>query len=297
MSVEQRRTFENVTVGAAILWLLWSWWSFTGVYRWVAIAELRIAGSFGAILTFLLSFVVVCALATAVLKLIEMISGEKAQVVRRPTPEEAKAKSELLLRRASTLLTAVSLLIVLFCAFGLWRFYHRTETATLDLSSPAPLPAGAGFVRLIGFARPELVVGVTTKSTGDLHSNDDDYMAIVGRDWTPDQPVPVVVKGYPAEGVDSSRFEGAAPGSTFPYLLPKGVIRSIHSGFAEYLLSRRGANVDRHTIFLDTSLTDERDLLFVVLGFSCLFLGLGALAMRRTGPAVNRGSAAAAGAR
>ena len=291
MKVEQRRTVENWIVGLVLLWLFWCWWSFSGVYRLAALAELRVFGSFGAISTFLLSFVILCALMVAVLKLIELMSGGKPAAVRRPTPEEVRVKTEQLARRAAMLLTAVSLLVTLFCALGLWRFYHRTEIATLDLSSPAPLPERAGYVRLIGFTRPEFVVGVSTKSTGDLRSDDDDYMAIVGREWTPDKPVPVVVKGFPAEGIDDPGFERAAPGTTVAYLLPKGVIRSTHSGFAEYLLSRRGANVDRHTIYLDTQLTDERDLLFIVLGFSCLFLGLGALAIRRSGPGANRSAA------
>ena len=42
---------------AAFLWLIWGWWSFTGLYRLVALMVLAIFDSYGVITTFILSYV------------------------------------------------------------------------------------------------------------------------------------------------------------------------------------------------------------------------------------------------
>ncbi len=168
---------ENVLVAAAFLWLIWSWWSFSGIYRLVAIAELSIFGAFGAVITFFLSAVITMIFMGFVLKLVNKVTGTVPAPPRRLPPAETKAKMQVVLQRGALLLGSVALIVTLVSGFGLWRFYqNNSSVVTLDLTSPQPIPPGTGIVRLVGFTRPELLVGISTKSTPGNGSNATDYM-------------------------------------------------------------------------------------------------------------------------
>lgn len=110
-------------------------------------------------------------------------------------------------------------------------------------------------------------------------------MAVVGPDWRPGKPVPVVVQGSPGLGLPSINRYAAEPSKKIPFDLPSGFLRSFSSGFAADLLAERGALIDSQTLFLDTRQDAERDVLLpvVILGGLVAVLGIaGGLYARRS---------------
>lgn len=283
MSTRTVRIFENTLIIAGTLWIIWSWWSFTGIYRLIAIAELRLFGSFGTIMTFLLSIVIMTLLLAGIMALLQRVSGTKPPVQRRRSPDEVKIIMDALALRGALLLGVAALAVTLVSGYGIWRYYRNLPNiATFNLSSPVPLPPNTGAVHLRGFTKPELLVGIVTKNTPGVDSNETKYMAIVGPGWKRGQVVPIVVQGSPGLGL-RGQSGTAALQTSLPYLLEKGSIRSTSSGFAAYLLERAGAPTNGETLFLDTDADAERNLLFTICGlaavlsltgFLMIFLGL-----------------------
>ena len=188
----------------------------------------------------------------------------------------------------------VALLAALAAGSLLYRDAQRDAvSAVLDLSSPQPLPPGAGRIRLIGVTRPTLLVDIESKQTPGTSVSSNGYMAVVGPGWRPGMPVPVVVTGSPGLGLPGTTRPDAEPGATVPFDLPAGYVRGFTSGYATDLLSERGAVVDARTLFLDTEQDAERNALLPVVILGGL---LGALGIAG-GLWTRRSIAAAAGGR
>jgi hypothetical protein len=268
-------TVLDVAMSAAFLWLIWGWWSFSGLYRLLAHLELQVFGSFGAISTFVLGVVLIGGLAGVAHKPLLRVR-QRAGLIQRRSPADAKAMTKRAMAKLALGGGALALVVTLAAAGLLYRDSQRSAvTAELNLSSPAPLPAGVGRVRLIGFTEQNLLVVVENKQTPGVTVDSTAYMAVVGPDWRPGTPVPVVVQGSPGLGVPSNILSAAAPDQKVPFDLSSGVVQSITSGFAADLLAERGAIVDSHTVFLDTRPDAERDALLPVVILGGLFAVMG----------------------
>lgn len=278
-------TVLGVVMSAAFLWLIWGWWSFSGLYRLLAHLELQIFGSFGAISTFALGVVLIGSLATVAYQPL-LRNQRQAGLIQRRSPADAKAMTERAMAKLALGGGVLALVVTLAAAGLLYRdSQRRAVTAELNLSSPAHLASGVGRVRLIGFTEQKLLVDIQSKQTPGVTVDSTAYMAVVGPDWRPGTPVPVVVQGSPGLGVPSNILSAAAPNQKVPFDLASGVVRSITSGFAADLLAERGAIVDSHTVFLDTRPHAERDVLLpvVILGGLLTVLGIaGGLMARRS---------------
>ncbi len=262
---------------AALAWLVWGWWSFSGLYRLLAHLELAIFGSFGAISTFALGVVFICGLAGLAFRPLFRLRGQ-SRPVQAPSAAAIKASTE---RAAMTLAMsggALSLAVTLAAGGLLLRDARRdAASAVLDLSSSRTLPAGAGHVRLVGFTKRDLLVEVDRKQTPGVGVTSTAYMAVVGPDWRPGRPVPVIVQGSPRLGLSSMGQAVPRRDALLPFDLPSGYVRSWTSGFAADLLAGRGAAVDGNTLILDTEQEAERDVLLpvVLLGGLLAAFGIG----------------------
>jgi len=187
---------------------------------------------------------------------------------------------------------AVSLIVFLASVVGLVSDSHRNSTVvTLDLASPAPLPVGTALVRLVGFSKPELIVGISTKQTPGVDTSSESFMAVVGPHWHRGETVPVIVQGSPALGIEERRVDPEEQGREIKINLPVSVVRTTTSGFAEYLLARNGAKSDAHTLILDTDLKSVRSRLWTVFALS-LMVALVGLVVGSLGSRATRQSAA-----
>lgn len=270
---------------AAFLWLIWGWWSFSGLYRLIALIELKLFGSYGVIITFAAGIVGLAVAMLLILKLLQPFGVSAVTRGPRPTPAEAKAKVECGMGKFMLAVGALALIVVVTAAAGLIRDSHRNATiAILDLSSPSPLPPGTDLVRLIGFSRPELIAGVETRQTPGVDTSSESFMAVVGPHWQAGETVPVIVQGSPALGLNETTVQLEERGRVLPVRLPIAIVRSTTSGFAEYLLERNGARTDAHTIVLDTDLNSVRSRLWTVFALSLLValvgLGIGSFTLR-----------------
>ncbi len=264
----------NVVLGlfvAALLWLIWGWWSFTGLYRFIAVLSLRLFGSYGVFSTFLTGFV---ALALSFFGFAAPLIRRNAPPVTKglaPTRAQAEATAWRGMGRVMLVAGCIALLLTLGAVAGLIRDSHRNQSVvTLDLASPAPLPPGTDLVHLIGNSRSEWIVSVERKQTPGVDTSSDGYMAVVGPNWQPGQPVPVIVQGSPSAGLDVPTGVLEERGRLLHVKLPVAMVRSTTSGFAEYLLERNGASSDAHTIVLDTDLNGARSQLWSVFAVSLL---------------------------
>ena len=193
---------------AAFLWLIWGWWSFTGLYRLVALMALAIFDSYGVITTFILSYVGLAFVMLLTFRLLRPLGLFVPNKPHSPVTENAKAetkqKVEIRLSRFMIGVAAVSLIVFFASVVGLVSDSHRNSTVvTLDLASPAPLPVGTALVRLVGFSKPELIVGVSTKQTPGVDTSSESFMAVVGPHWHRGETVPVIVQGSPHSGSKS----------------------------------------------------------------------------------------------
>ena len=260
----------------AFLWLVWGWWSFSGLYKLLAHLQLSFFGSFGAISTFALGVALICGITTAAFQ--PLIRYQRhARLIKRPSPAAAKAMTESVMMRIALGGGVVALVVTLAAGALLIRDGQRdTVTAELNLSQPKSLPPGAGHIRLIGFTRPDLLIDVESKQTPGMTVTSTAYMAVVGPDWLPGKPVPAVVQGSPALGLPDFTRATTKSGEKIPFDLPTGYLRSFSSGFAADLLAERGALVDSRTLFLDTRSDAERDVLLpvVILGSLVAVLGI-----------------------
>lgn len=266
----------GVATIAALLWLIWGWWSFSGLYRLIAHLQLSVFGSFGAISTFALGVALMGGIVTAAFQPLIRNQRQAGQIQRR-SPAVAKAMAERAMTKVALGGGAIALVVTLAAGALLYRDAQRISVfGELNLSQPESLPPpGAGRIRLIGFTRPDLLINVESKQIPGVALTSTAYMAIVGPDWRPGKPVPVVVQGSPGLGLPSVTRATAETGERIPFDLPSGFVRSFSSGFADDLLAERGAPVDRHTLFLDTRPDAERDVLLPVVILGGLVAALG----------------------
>ena len=286
---ERTSRWSGNVIGAATIaafsWLVWGWWSFSGPYRLLAHLELSIFGNFGAISTFALGVVLIGGLATLALRP-SLRRQRQAGSIQRRSPAVAKAMTERAIVTIALGVGACALVVALAAGGLLYRDAQRDAVpAELDLSSGRPLPPGAGRIRLLGFTRQAMSIGVESRQTPGVSATSTAYMAVVGPGWRPGQPVPVVVQGSPGLGLSGISGSSPEPGEGVPFDLASGFVRSFMSGYAADLLAQRGAIVDRETLVLDTRPDAERDALLpvVVLGGLVAALGIfGGLIKRRS---------------
>ena len=263
-----------VAMLASFVWLIWGWFTFSGLYGLVARLQLKIFGSFGAISTFAIGCVVIGGIGTVAMT--PLIRRQRqAGVIRPRSRAEVKAMSERAVMKLLLGGGAVALLVSLAAGALLYRDGRRdARSARLDLDSPQPLPAGAGNIRLLGWTRPELAVDIESKQTPGVDVTSTAYMAVVGPGWRPGAPVPVIVQGSPGIGLPHVSTSSDS-GSNVRFDLPSGFVRSLTSGFATYLLAQRGAIVDSNTLILDTRPDAERYVLLPVAALGGLLAAFG----------------------
>ena len=235
---------------AAFLWLIWGWWSFTGLYRLVALMALMIFDSYGVITTFILRYVGLAFVMLLTFRLLRplglIVPNKPLSPVTEKVKAEIKEKVGIGLSRFMIGVAAVSLIVFLASVVGLVNDSHRNSAVvTLDLASPAPLAVGTALVRLVGFSKPELIVGVSTKQTPGVDTSSESFMAVVGPHWHRGETVPVIVQGSPALGIEERKVDPEEQGREIKLNLPVSVVRTTTSGFAEYLLERSGQRATR----------------------------------------------------
>jgi len=130
-------------------------------------------------------------------------------------------------------------------------------------------------VRLVGFSKPELIEGISTKQTPGVDTSSESFMAVVGPNWHRGETVPVIVQGFPALGIEERRVDPEEQGREIEINLFVSIVRTTRSGFAEYLLERNGAKSDAHTLFLDTDLNSVRSRLWTVFALSLMVAQIG----------------------
>ena len=280
----------GVLMFAALAWLAWGWWNFSGLYRLLAHLQLAVFGNFGAISTFALGVVLICGLAGLAFRPLLRLRA-------RSRPAQARSATEIKASNQRAAITmalgggALALAVALAAGGVLLRDARRdAASAVLDLSSSGTLAAGTGHVRLIGYTRPDLLVAVDHKQTPGVAITSTAYMAVVGPNWRPGQPVPAIVQGSPGLGMSGTRQPVNRADDLVPFDLPSGYVRSWTSGFAADLLARRGAAVDGNTLILDTDPEAERNVLWpvVLLGGLLAAFGIGGgLVLRRSARAAD----------
>lgn len=269
-----------------LLWLIWGWWSFSGPYRLIARLELKVFGAFGAVSTFALGAFIIGLVATFASRPLSRIRlASKPQLPRR-SPAEAKLIAERALSKFLLVAGSMGLAVTLFGAVGLFNESHRSKAiTTLDLSTPRELPPDAALIRLIGYTRAPLTVGVEIKESTHLSTEHQAFMAVVGPSWKRGDRVPVIVQGSPALGLSTRHDGSSSPEDPVPVLLPIAVRVSTTSGFASDLLADHGAIVDSHTVILDTDLggVHQRLLNLVMIGglSGLVGVGIGLFGIRR----------------
>ena len=97
----------------ALLWLVWGWWSFTGLYRFIAVLSLRFFGSYGVFSTLLMGLALLEAVFFAVAT--PVIRRTPPSPAKRPLPTRAEAEAKVWrgFGRAALVAGCVALLITL----------------------------------------------------------------------------------------------------------------------------------------------------------------------------------------
>ena len=125
---------------AAFLWLIWGWWSFSGLYRLLAHLQLSTFGSFGAISTFALGVALIGVIVTVAFQPLIQIRRQ-AGLIQRRSPAAAKAMTERATMKVALGGGAIALIVTLAAGTLLYRDSQRdTVSAELNLSRPELLP-------------------------------------------------------------------------------------------------------------------------------------------------------------
>lgn len=265
----------NTVAVVLILWYAWSWYNYSGLYRLLAEAQLRMFGSYGEITT---GIVGASALGFALLVLGARVTKRRlalAPAAPRPTPVDVAAQTRRLTLRMLIGMAAVGLAVAGVEGGRAWyHARHVPVVATVDADVSPEVPAGADQVVLSGHSGAPLIVEVRTSTSGSSTTGETAlYMAVIGRSWAPGRPVPFVVK---ATSLPSELVAGGVSGELRRVALGVAEVGGRVPGLARAELERRGAPVGGGTVVLNEDL-DAGQTDAIVWGAVAGFVGVAGL--------------------